>query len=186
MPVVHRRLEPVCQPSSQRRPDQRRHVVSAGSQTGCQPAQNETTIAINPCNPKNLVAGTNDYRIFNTRENRNDGSGWAYTTFDGGKTWTDVQLPHLTFQTGATGALSDMDSAGDPAIAFGPHNTVYYANIAFSRLNGGSAVTLSRVARRRPAPAASRRSSRSTASTPTATRSTRPSSTTRNGSPPIR
>ena len=36
----------------------------------------------------------------------------------------NVVLPHLTFQTGATGTLSDMDSAGDPAIAFGPHNTV--------------------------------------------------------------
>jgi hypothetical protein len=118
-------------------------VVQAGSQTGCQSAQNETTIATNPFNPLNLVAGTNDYRIFNTREGRNDGSGWAYTTFDGGKTWLNVQLPHLTFQTGATGALSDMDSAGDPAIAFGPHNTVYYANIAFSRLNLGSAITLS-------------------------------------------
>jgi hypothetical protein len=118
-------------------------VVQAGSQTGCQSAQNETTIATNPFNPRNLVAGTNDYRIFNTREGRNDGSGWAYTTFDGGKTWLNVQLPHLTFQTGATGALSDMDSAGDPAISFGPHNTVYYANIAFSRLNAGSAVTLS-------------------------------------------
>ena len=58
----------------------------------------ETTIATNPFNPKNLVAGTNDYRIFNPRENRNDGSGWAYTTFDGGKTWLNVQLPHLTFQ----------------------------------------------------------------------------------------
>jgi hypothetical protein len=118
-------------------------VVQAGSQTGCQSAQNETTIATNPFNPLNLVAGTNDYRIFNTREGRNDGSGWAYTTFNGGKSWLNVQLPHLTFQTNATGALSDMDSAGDPAIAFGPHNTVYYANIAFSRLNLGSAVTLS-------------------------------------------
>lgn len=118
-------------------------VVPVGSQSGCQSAQNETTIATNPANPKNLVAGTNDYRIFNAREGRNDASGWAYTTFDGGSTWTDVQLPHLTFQTGATGALSDMDSAGDPAITFGPHNTVYYANIAFSRLNGGSAITMS-------------------------------------------
>jgi len=108
-------------------------IVPAGTQTGCASAQNETTIAVNPINPFNLVAGTNDYRIFNTREARNDGSGWAYTTFDGGRSWTNVQLPHLTFQTGATGALSDMDSAGDPAIAFGPHNTVYYANLVFSR-----------------------------------------------------
>ena len=55
-----------------------------------------------------------------------------------------MQLPHLTFQTGATGALSDMDSAGDPAVAFGPHNTVYYANLVFSRLNNGSGVVVSK------------------------------------------
>ena len=115
-------------------------TVLVGSQAGCAAAQNETTVAVNPANPRNLVAGSNDYRVFNSRENRNDSSGFAYTSLDGGATWTNVVLPHLTFQTGATGALSDMDSAGDPAIAFGPHNTVYYANIAFSRLNDGSAI----------------------------------------------
>ena len=119
-------------------------IVSAGTQLGCNSAQNETTIAVNPQNPWNLVAGTNDYRIFNTREARNDGSGWAYTTFDGGRTWKNIQLPHLTFQTGATGALSDMDSAGDPAVAFGPHNTVYYANLVFSRLNDASGIVVSK------------------------------------------
>jgi hypothetical protein len=108
-------------------------TVTTGSQTGCSSAQNETTIAVNPYNPKNLVAGSNDYRVFNSREQRNDSSGWAYTSFDGGKTWKNIQLPHLTFQTGATGALSYMDSAGDPVIGFGPHNTVYYGNIVFSR-----------------------------------------------------
>jgi hypothetical protein len=118
-------------------------VVATGSQTGCESAQNETTIATNPYNPKNLVAGSNDYRVYNAREARNDSSGYAYSTFDGGKTWTNVQLPHLTYQTGATGALSDMDSAGDPVVAFGPNNTVYYANIVFSRLNGGSGITVS-------------------------------------------
>ncbi len=119
-------------------------IVSAGSQTGCSAAQNETTIAVNPENPWNLVGGTNDYRVFNTRENRNDGSGWAYTSFDGGRTWKDVELPHLTFQTGATGLLSDMDSAGDPAVAFGRHNVVYYANLVFSRLNAGSGIVVSK------------------------------------------
>src|SRR5882757_260888 len=119
-------------------------VVQAGTQLGCDTAQNETTIAVNPANPRNLVAGTNDYRLFNTREARNDGSGIAYTSFDGGRTWKDVLLPHLTFQTGSTGTLSDMDSAGDPAVAFGPHNTVYYANLVFSRLNNGSGVVVSK------------------------------------------
>jgi hypothetical protein len=118
-------------------------TVTVGTQAGCKAAQNETTIAVNPRNPFNIVAGTNDYRVYNLRENRNDGSGWAYTTKDGGRTWTDVQLPHLTFQTGATGALSDMDSAGDPSISFGPNNTVYYANLVFSRLNTGSGIVVS-------------------------------------------
>ena len=108
-------------------------TVTVGSQAGCSSAQNENTIAVNPENPRNLVAGTNDYRVFNSREQRNDASGWAYTSFDGGKTWTNVQLPHLTFQTGGTGAFAQMDSAGDPVVAFGPNNTVYYGNIVFSR-----------------------------------------------------
>ncbi|MBR7838755.1 exo-alpha-sialidase [Actinospica durhamensis] len=118
-------------------------VVGVGSQTGCYAAQNETTVAVNPENPENLVAGSNDYRVFSSREDRNDSSGWAYTSFDGGSTWKNVQLPALTYQTGATGALSDMDSAGDPVLAFGPHNTVYYTNIAFSRSNAGSAIVVS-------------------------------------------
>jgi hypothetical protein len=118
-------------------------TVTVGTQTGCKAAQDETTIAANPSDPRNLVAGTNDYRVYNSRENRNDGSGWAYTTKDGGKTWINVELPHLTFQSGATGALSDMDSAGDPSIAFGPNNTVYYANLVFSRLNSGSGIVVS-------------------------------------------
>lgn len=108
-------------------------IVTAGTQTGCSTAQNETSIAVNPYNPKNIVAGANDYRVFVQREGRNDGTGWAYTSFDGGRTWTNVQLPGLTIATGATGALRAMDSAGDPVIAFGPGNTVYYGNIVFSR-----------------------------------------------------
>jgi hypothetical protein len=100
-------------------------VVPTASQAGCQAAQNETVIVVNPNNPRNLVGGANDYRVFNTRESRNDSSGVAYSSSDGGATWTNIILPGLTFQTGATGALSDMDTAGDPALAFG-RNTVYY------------------------------------------------------------
>jgi hypothetical protein len=36
-----------------------------------------------------------------------------------------------------------MDSAGDPALAFGPNNTVYYANLVFSRFNEGSGIVVS-------------------------------------------
>ena len=83
--------------------------------------------------PKEFIFGKIWGVLFNTREARNDASGFAYTSFDGGRTWRNVQLPKLTFQTGATGQLNIMDSAGDPAIAFGPHDTVYYANLVFSR-----------------------------------------------------
>ncbi|SEF37245.1 hypothetical protein SAMN05421837_11373 [Amycolatopsis pretoriensis] len=108
-------------------------IVPTGSQTGCSTAQNETTIAVNPENPRNIVAGSNDYRLYNTREARNDSGGFAYTSFDGGRTWANVQLPHLDFPTGAPAPLSYMDAAGDPAVAFGPHGTVYYATLLFSR-----------------------------------------------------
>jgi hypothetical protein len=112
-------------------------IVNVGSQRGCSSAQNETTIAVNPTDPRNLVAGSNDYRVYNSREDRNDSSGWAYTSLDGGRSWNNVQLPHLTFQTGATAPLSYMDSAGDPVVTFGPGNTVYYANLVFSRADPG-------------------------------------------------
>ncbi len=124
-------------------------VVATGSQAGCNTAQNETTIAVNPNNARNLVAGANDYRLVNTREARNDSSSWAYTSFDRGRTWTDQALPKLNLQTGAPAPLSIMDAAGDPAIAFGPRNTVYYSSLVFSRAatpegdQGASGITVS-------------------------------------------
>jgi hypothetical protein len=124
-------------------------VVPVGSQAGCNTPQNETTIAVNPANPRNLVAGANDYRLFNTREARNDSSSWAYTSSDRGRTWTNQVLPKLNFQTGAAAPLSIMDAAGDPAIAFGPRNTVYFSSLVFSRAvtpegdAGASGITVS-------------------------------------------
>ncbi|MFI5693066.1 sialidase family protein [Kribbella sp. NPDC051586] len=108
-------------------------VVPVGSQQGCSAAQNETTIAVNPRNPNNIVAGANDYRLFNARENRNDSSSFAYTSFNGGRTWANVEIPGLTIAAGGTGAFSWFDGSGDPVVAFGPNNTVYFASIVFSR-----------------------------------------------------
>ena len=111
------------------------NIVLAGSQTGCSTPQNETTIDVNPSNPLNLVGGTNDYRVFNTRENRNDGSGWAYATFDGGASWAKclAAAPHHSDRR--DGRTVGHGLGGRPVVALGPHNTVYYANLLFSRLN---------------------------------------------------
>ena len=119
---------------------------SGFSNLGCTTPQNETTIAVNPTNPNNLIAGANDYRVCCDFTGLNDGTGWAYYSFDGGATWGNVQLPGLTAETGASGSFKRLDTAGDPAVAFGPDGTAYYANIAFSRVApaGGVAVGVSK------------------------------------------
>ena len=120
-------------------------VVNASgfSNFQCITPQNETTVAVNPSNPMNLVAGANDYRVCCDFTGLNDSTGVAYTSFDGGATWTNVQLPGLTAETGGHGQFTKIDSAGDPAIAFGADGTVYYADIVFSRVSFASGVAVS-------------------------------------------
>jgi hypothetical protein len=116
---------------------------SGFSNLGCTTPQNETTIAINPTNGNNLIAGANDYRVCCDFTGLNDATGWAYYSFDGGATWGNVQLPGLTAETGAAGQLQKLDSAGDPVVAFSPDGVAYYANIAFSRVSPASAIVVS-------------------------------------------
>jgi hypothetical protein len=113
------------------------------SNFGCTTPQNETSVAVNPLNAANLVAGSNDYRTCCDFTGLNDGTGWAYASFDGGATWTNTQVPGLTAETGGHGLFAKVDSAGDPALAFGPDGTVYYANIVFSRVSFASGVAVS-------------------------------------------
>ena len=116
---------------------------SGASNLGCSTPQNETSIAVDPTNPMHLVAGANDYRVCCDFTALNDSTAWAYTSFDGGTTWTNVQVPGLTAETGGQGQFAKADSAGDPAMAFGPDGTVYYANIVFSRVSPASGVAVS-------------------------------------------
>lgn len=116
---------------------------SGFSSFGCISAQNETSVAVNPTNPLNVVAGTNDYRKCCDFSALADGTGWAYYSRDGGATWTNVQVPGLTAETGGQGNFKRTDSAGDPALAFGPDGTLYYANIVFSRVSPASGIAVS-------------------------------------------
>ncbi len=116
---------------------------SGASNLGCRTPQNETTIAVDPTNPRHLVSGSNDYRVCCDFTALNDSTAWAYVSWDGGSTWTNVQVPGLTAETGGQGTFKKVDSAGDPAMAFGPDGTVYYANIVFSRVSPASGVAVS-------------------------------------------
>jgi hypothetical protein len=118
--------------------------LSGASNYGCSTAQNETTIAVNPLKPMNLVAGANDYRVCCDFAGLNDGTGWAYYSFNGGHTWGNVQVPGLTAETGGKGVFAKVDSAGDPVMTFGPDGTVYYANLVFSRVSPASGVAVSK------------------------------------------
>ena len=116
---------------------------SGASNFGCTTPQNETTVAVNPNDPLNVVAGANDYRICCDFTGLNDGTGWAYVSHDGGHSWANILVPGLTNHTGGQGNFKRVDSAGDPALAFGPDGTLYYANIVFSRVSPASGIAVS-------------------------------------------
>jgi hypothetical protein len=116
---------------------------TGASNFGCRTPQNETTVAVNPANPNNIVAGANDYRVCCDFNGLNDATGGAYASFDGGATWTNVIVPGLTAETGGTGNFKRVDAAGDPSMAFGPDGTAYYANLVFSRVSAASGIAVS-------------------------------------------
>jgi hypothetical protein len=116
---------------------------SGFSNFGCTTPQNETSIAVNPTDENNIVAGANDYRVCCDFTGLNDATGWAYYSFDGGKTWGNVQVPALTAETGSAGVFKKFDAAGDPALTFSPDGVAYYANIVFSRVSFASGVVVS-------------------------------------------
>jgi hypothetical protein len=84
---------------------------------------NETSIAVNPTNPLNIIGGANDYQlglnpggqVSETVQSR------AHVTFDGGRTWSEYPLySNQAYQ-----------ATGDPAVAFDADGHAYYATLGF-------------------------------------------------------
>jgi len=96
--------------------------------------QDETSIAINPTNPKNAVGGANDYRL-------GWGSSGFYATTDGGNHWYDGVKP---FPTNANSPRDHIDGGGDPSIAFDRDGVVYYNDLHFMRENDESGIFVAR------------------------------------------
>jgi hypothetical protein len=95
--------------------------------------QNETTIAVNPTDPTNVVAGANDY------EPGVDTISGVYASFDGGRTW-----PYSTHLPDVQSLDRDILASGDPAVAFDSEGTAYYATINFARSTCDSWIVVSR------------------------------------------
>ena len=130
--------------------DQRAAVDTLGSPA--QPAtptdyiqpdtQVEPSIAVNPQNPLNAVAGFQEGRV----DAGGDATNGYATTFDGGRTWVHGEWPGLTSVPGQGGVF---DRASDAVVAFGPDNTVYASSLVFDDtsdqgLRSGMAVNVSR------------------------------------------
>jgi hypothetical protein len=87
----------------------------------------EPSIAVNPANPKNAVAGYQMGRV----DGGGDASNGYATTFDGGKTWKYGTIPGLTVRNGGP-----FDRASDAVVAFGPGNVVFYSSLVFDDGSG--------------------------------------------------
>jgi hypothetical protein len=94
--------------------------------------QSETSIAVNPTNPSQIVAGSNE--IF-----RNPMRG--YFSADGGSTWRGVDLPLPPPIPG-----SKVDFGSDPGVAWDLKGHVYYTYIVVFFTKGFAAVTGSEMA----------------------------------------
>ena len=91
-------------------------------------AQNETTIAENPSNPRQVVAGFNDYR-------RGDGNCYGAFSGNGGSSWTDTTIP-MGFTRGTTfGGVARQywQAGGDPSVAWDSRGNAYFACMMFMR-----------------------------------------------------
>jgi hypothetical protein len=94
--------------------------------TGRSQANNETSVAIDPATG-DLVMGDNDYR-------RGDSGCVAAYSRNGGRTWSDSEVPTGFTRGDAFGAAREYwQGAGDPTVAFDSRGNAYFACLQFNR-----------------------------------------------------
>ena len=107
--------------------------------------QNEPAIAVNPNNPNQIVAASNDYvtRTWSCTIGATpcsalgDGYSGTYFSNDGGSTWCCVATDPSNIGTLIPGIEhlvgGQYDAGGDPSLAFNSQGVVYYAGLGFDR-----------------------------------------------------
>lgn len=81
------------------------------------PMQNESSIAINPLNLRQMIASAVDYR--------GNQSAWVYVSSDAGRSWRNISFGKPNFPRWTAG--------NDPSVAWGPDGTAYVVYGAFDR-----------------------------------------------------
>src|SRR6266581_884199 len=101
--------------------------TGANANTDCaEPSKgphNETSIAVNPTNPLNMLGGANDYQLALNPGGQVSETvlSRAHVTFDGGQTWSMYPV----------NSSSTYQATGDPAVAFAASGHAYYATLGF-------------------------------------------------------
>jgi hypothetical protein len=78
---------------------------------------NETSIAVNPTNPNNLIGSANNYQLTidpRTGAIKETLLSSAHVSFDGGATWSNFQIPSLKYTV-----------TGDPGVSFDANGTAF-------------------------------------------------------------
>ncbi len=91
-------------------------------------AQDETAIAENPSNPRQVIGGFNDYR-------RGDGNCYGSFSSNGGSSWTDTTIPMGFTRGTAFGGVAReyWQGGGDPSVAWDTRGNAYFACQVFQR-----------------------------------------------------
>jgi hypothetical protein len=115
-----------------------------GGDLGGNRQQNEPAVAINPRNPRLMVASSNDACTV-----VHFGDGWLgfYVSRDGGSNWVNSLLPGYPTDTSAEGRESPVFNrawnTGDPIMDWDNDNRLFLGGVAFNRVNphGNSFIT---------------------------------------------
>jgi hypothetical protein len=92
-------------------------------------AHNETSIAVNPSHPSNIIGSANDYQLRVSSGGQINESVFsrAHVSFNGGATWTTYPVPFKSY-----------NATGDPSVAFDASGTAYIATLGFRFSQGAS------------------------------------------------